>query len=155
MRKDAEAHKAEDEERRKKVEARNAADQAVFAAEKFVRESGDKVAPEDKESLETAIKEAKEALQGDDVDAITAKAEALQKAMEPVVVKMYQQAAQQAEAGGAPPGESAAGPEWTGKPTGGGKDDVVDADFKVKEDSKKSANGGKESKRSAKETDSS
>ena len=62
MMKDAEAHAADDKERREEVETRNRADQAVYAAEKFVKESGEKLEPADRLAIESATNDLKKAL---------------------------------------------------------------------------------------------
>src|SRR3989339_561325 len=66
MTKDAEAHSAEDAEKKGKVEARNQADSLIFTAEKTLKDAGDKVKPEDKEKDETEIKNLKETLSNAD-----------------------------------------------------------------------------------------
>jgi molecular chaperone DnaK len=131
MRKEAEAHKEEDEKRRELVEARNAADQQLFQVEKFLKETPDAAEGEAKKAVEDAMKELRDALTGDDAKKIKDRTEALNKAFEPVVVKMYEKAAQQkaSEAQAEPKTNGEKGKEWKGHPEG---EDVVDADFKVK-----------------------
>ena len=77
MVKDAEAHAAEDKERRALVEARNHAEALVHSTEKSLADYGDKVSAADKSAIETAIAELKTALEGEDVEAIKAKTKAL------------------------------------------------------------------------------
>ncbi len=135
MKKDAEEHAAEDEERKALVDARNNADQALFQAEKLVKENGDKLG-EHKAGVESAIAElkgiiAKEDATKADLDNAT---EALNKAMEPAVMAMYQAAAAEAQAQGEAEGDDdtgASGAEWSGTPDGP-DEDVVDAEFKEK-----------------------
>ncbi|MBR1920542.1 MAG: Hsp70 family protein, partial [Kiritimatiellae bacterium] len=137
MRKDAEAHAAEDEKRHAEVEDRNKADGLAFQVEKTLKDSGDKIAADKKAPVEAALKELKDALaKNAPIAEIKTKQEALMKAMEPVAQEMYasaQQAQQQAGAGTPPPGAG------TPPPNGGaggsekkGGDDVVDADFTMK-----------------------
>ena len=138
MRKDAEAHAAEDEKRHAEVEERNKADGLAFQVEKTLKDSGDKIAADKKAPVEAALKELKDALAKQPpapIDEIKAKQEALMKAMEPVAQEMYASAQAQQGAAGANPG-AGAGPQG-GSSSGDGKaakggDDVVDADFTMK-----------------------
>ncbi len=103
--KDAEAYAAEDKKRREAVEARNEADQAVYQCEKALGEFGDKIDEADKTAVQTKIDAAKEALKGEDVEAIKATKDELMKAFSEVATKVYQAAApqdQQPPADGAP-----------------------------------------------------
>ena len=134
MRKDAEAHAAEDEKRHEEVEARNKADGLAFQVEKTLKDAGDKIAADKKAPVEAALKALKDELAKQPpapVADIKAKEEALMKAMEPVAQEMYAagQAAQQA---GAQPGAAPEPPpaDEPKKEKGGG--DVVDADFTMK-----------------------
>src|SRR4026207_1732199 len=70
MRKDAEAHAEEDKQRREEIEVRNEADNAVYRTEKLLKESADKISGADKEKIEKAIANVKEALKGSDGAAI-------------------------------------------------------------------------------------
>ncbi|MFG1209809.1 molecular chaperone DnaK [Xanthobacter flavus] len=122
MVKDAEAHAAEDKKRRALVEAKNHAEALVHSTEKAVAEHGDKVGAAEKGAIEAALNDLKSSLEGDDVEAITAKTNTLAQASLKLGEAMY--AAQQ---GGAEPGAAK-------------KDDVVDAEFtEVDDDKKKSA----------------
>jgi molecular chaperone DnaK len=135
MVKDAEKHSAEDKKRREKVEARNHADALIHSAEKNLKEFGDKVGETDKNAIETAIKDLKSVLDGDDADAIKAKTDALAQATMKLGEAMYKasQAEAAAKAQGAQAGESAGA--QAGAQAGGGADakagesKVVDADF--------------------------
>jgi len=135
MRRDAEAHAAEDEKRHEEVEARNKADGLAFQVEKTLKDAGDKIAADKKAPVEAALKDLQEALKNAStpIDTIKAKQEALMKAMEPVAQEMYA-SAQQTGA----PGADAAGAAGTPPPQDPpkedkkGGDDVVDADFTMK-----------------------
>jgi molecular chaperone DnaK len=129
MRREAEEHKADDEKRREVVDARNSADAQAFQVEKFLKENPGAVEKDEKTQIETALKELREALTKDDLEAIKAKTEALTKAFEPAVVRMYEKAAKQKQAEAAAP--KADGKEWTGHPEDK-EGDVVDAKFKAK-----------------------
>ena len=119
---EAEAHKADDEKRKAVVEARNQADAAVHSTEKAMAEHSDKITPEDKTAIETAIAELKTALEGEDSDAIAAKTQSLLQASMKLGEAMYK--AQAGEAEGEEP-----------KPDDG----VVDAEFEEVDDEQPSA----------------
>jgi molecular chaperone DnaK len=132
MMKDAESHAEEDKKRREEIETRNRADQAVYAAEKFVQESGDKLGGE-KAGVESAIGALKSALEANDTAAMSRAMEQLTQAQHKAAEALYKQAGP--APGGAGPG--AGGP--TGAPGGaaasGGAGDVIDAE--VVEDDKR------------------
>ncbi len=135
MRKDAEAHAAEDERRHAEVEERNKADGLAFQVEKTLKDAGDKIAADKKAPVEAALKELKDALAKQNpaapIEEIKAKQEALMKAMEPVATEMYASSqAGQAGAGTPPPGGNPPPPPKDEPKKGG--DDVVDADFTMK-----------------------
>ncbi len=117
--KEAEQYAAEDKKRREDVDIRNGADQMVFQTEKALQEMGDKISEDEKTDLTTKIDALKEALKGDDISAISAKQEDLQKAFHAVSEKMYSEAA---ASQGASQGEAPHEPV--------GDDNIVDADFK-------------------------
>jgi molecular chaperone DnaK len=109
MRAEAEAHAAEDNRKRDLVEARNAADSAVYGAEKVLTEFGDK-APEDLQAeVRAAVDEVRKVKDGEDADAIRKSVEALSQAVQKVGAAAYQQGPQQPEpeAGSAEPGPEA------------------------------------------------
>ena len=118
MVKDAEANASADKERREKVEARNNAEGLIHATEKSISENEEIIEAEDKAAAEAAIAELKEALEGDDNDAINEKAQALSQAAMKIGEAVYK--AQQAEGDAAAAADAAAD---------GGDDNVVDADF--------------------------
>jgi len=119
MTKDAEAHAADDKQRREEIETRNRADQAVYAAEKFVKESGEKLKPEDRMAIESATNDVKKALESNDAKAISKTLDALMQAQQKAGENLYQSA-------------QSAGPEGPaggGQTTGNGQaDDVIDAE---------------------------
>ena len=100
--KEAEAYAAEDKKRRESVDVRNNADQMIYQTEKTVSEFGDKLSDDEKAKIESAKEALKEALKGEDIEAIKAKQEELQKEIYAVSEKVYKAAADaQAAAGGA------------------------------------------------------
>ncbi len=109
MRKDAEAHAEEDRIRKEMIEVRNGADNMVYAAEKAIREFGDKAPSDIRIEVEAKIADAKSALQGEDMAKIKAATEALGQSIQKIGAAAYEQgqAASGAEAGSNPD----AGPE--------------------------------------------
>ena len=93
--KEAEKYAEEDRKRKEAVEAKNNADQLIFAMEKTLNESGDKISEEDKETLKKAIEEAKTETQTDDVEKLKAATEKLSQVANPIFSKLYQQAQQE------------------------------------------------------------
>ncbi len=129
MVKDAETHASEDKKRRSLVEARNQAEALVHQTEKSLKDYGDKVQAADRTAIENALSDLKEALKGEDVSAIQAKAQSLAQVSMKLGEAMYQ--AQQ------PGGQT--GGDAGGAASGEKKDDVVDAEFTEVDDKKKSA----------------
>jgi len=131
MVKDAESNAEEDKKRREAVEAKNNAEALVHSTEKMLEEHGDKVSDEDKQSIELAIADVKTALEGDDSEAIAAKAQELAQASMKIGQAVYE--ASQSEGDGAP--------DDIADEMADGNEGVVDADFEdVDEtDEKKSA----------------
>src|ERR1700742_283967 len=117
MVKDAESHAEEDKKRKAAVEAKNHAEALLHSTEKALAEHGSKVAEPERKAIENGIADLKEALKGDDADAIAAKTNALAQASMKLGEAMYKQPEAQPGAGGpeAQPGEA------------GKKEDVVDA----------------------------
>jgi molecular chaperone DnaK len=101
MMKDAEAHAEEDRVRREEAEVRNTADSLVFQTEKLLKDQADKVQPEDKEKIDAALKELKDALAGTDIDSVKRGHENLNVALQDFSQKLYAAAqASQSQAGG-------------------------------------------------------
>ena len=122
MVKDAEAHAAEDEERRKNADARNTLEQLVYQGEKLLKDNEDKISEADKTKSEDAIKDAKESLASEDTSTedLDAKRDALNEALQAVGTAIYSQA--EAE------GEGAADEAGQSTPSSD-DDDVVDAEI--------------------------
>jgi molecular chaperone DnaK len=99
MMKDAEAHAEEDRQHREAVEVRNNADSLVYQTEKLLTEQADKVTDDDRAKIDAALGELKQALEGEDVDAVRAKHEALIQASQEFAQRLYQSAQQQAPGG--------------------------------------------------------
>jgi molecular chaperone DnaK len=127
---EAEAHSAEDEGKRKLVDLRNQADQQVYLTEKTLKEHGDKVDAATRGNIEQALNRVRDALKGDDADAIRKAMENLTSAAHKLGEHVYQSTRTGAAAAGRP-----GGPEPTGAaaPEGGKEEDVIDAEYEVKE----------------------
>ncbi len=91
MKQEAEAHASEDRKRRETVDVRNEADTLIAVSEKTLADAGDKVKQEDKDAVETAVKELKEIKDNDDIEPIRAKIQALSTAIQKVGAAMYEQ----------------------------------------------------------------
>jgi molecular chaperone DnaK len=123
MRKDAEVHAEEDRRRRELIEVRNNADNTVYAAEKALREFGDKVPAETRSEVEAKTAEVKTATQGEDVAAIKSATEALGQAIQKIGASVYQgQNTQSAD------GDGASDPGTNPNPEAG--PDVVEGEVK-------------------------
>ncbi|UJS26977.1 molecular chaperone DnaK [Macrococcoides canis] len=123
MVKDAEANAEADKKRREEVDLRNEADQLIFATDKAIKDLEDKVDAADKEKAEAAKEDLKKALEGNDLEDIKTKKDALNEIVQGLSMKLYEQMAQ-AQQGA----EGAASQD----------DDVVDAEFtEVKDDDNK------------------
>ena len=122
MVKDAEAHAEEDKKQKEEVEVRNQTDSLCYSTEQTLNELGNKVSADVKSKAETAIADAKKALEGSDVEAIKAAGESLQSVAYELAQVVYADAQQQTDgAAGAQPAD----------------DDVVDADYEVVDDEDK------------------
>ena len=135
MKQDAEAHADEDRKRRELIDTRNQADALVHSTRQTLEEHGDKVDQQIRGDIESALSGVEEAIKGDDKAAIDGAVEHLQKTAQELGKAMYE-----AEAAEAAKAQQEAGPEPAGaaadaESSGGGKkdDDVIDADYEVKE----------------------
>ena len=120
MKKDAEAHEAEDKKFQELVEVRNQADRLAIDTEKTIKENEDKLQGTEKEDIEKAIEELKKVKDGDDVEAIRKSIEELSKVSQGFATRMYQEAAQAQQA--------AQGGETAGESNNSGANDVEDAE---------------------------
>jgi molecular chaperone DnaK len=120
MVKDAEAHSAEDKQRKEEVETRNRGDQAVHVAEKFLRESGEKLEAADRMAIENAVSDAKKALEANDPKAINRTLDALMQAQQKAAENLYSKSGDAGQ-GPSEPGAGASG-------ANGKAEDVIDAE---------------------------
>ncbi len=136
MTKEAEAHAAEDKKKREVVDLKNQADQLIYSTDKTLKEHGDKVSAETRGKIESAVNNLKEAIKGDNADAIKKAIENLGTASGELGKVLYEEAAKKQAASAAGGGESSTKgqppPEGEVKRKGGG-DDVIDAEFEAKD----------------------
>ena len=118
MVKDAEAHAEEDKKQKDEIEVRNQVDSLAYSTEQTMTELGDKVPEDIKSEVQTAVDEAKKALEGTDVDAIRAAGDKLQEAGHKLAEIVYSDASAAAASDAQPAAD----------------DDVVDADYEVVDD---------------------
>ena len=127
MTKDAAAHAEEDKKKKEAVEARNHLDSLIYSTEKSMKDLGDKITAEDKTKVDAALLKAKEALNSGDAETIRKAQEELTQASHKIAEEVYKNASAKAQgAGAAPSGE--------GDGAKAGKDDAVDAEYKVEDD---------------------
>ena len=93
--KDAEAHADEDEKLRETIEARNALENSIYAAEKLVKDNADKVSDEDKATIEDAVKEAKDKKSSEDKEELEKAFNDLSAVIQPIGAKLYEAAAEE------------------------------------------------------------
>jgi len=129
MRKDAESHAEEDRKRRELVDLKNQGDAMAYQMEKMLKDQGEKVSTQDRGNIESAISRLREAVKGDDAQAIKRAMENLEKSSHKVAEEMYKAAAAQAQAAPRPEAASGEAPKEQAK----GDDDVIDAEYEVKE----------------------
>jgi len=124
MKREAELHADEDKKRKDLIEARNNADNAVYTADKLLRENGDKIAEDLKKQVEELTAKLRDSMNADDAAAIRSQTEELGQLVQKIGASMYQQ----------PQGEPGAGGTDAGQAPGDGgqapDDDVVDGEFK-------------------------
>ena len=131
MRKEAETHKEEDEKRKELIEARNTADNAIYTAEKTLRDLGDKVPADVKTNVEQQVIKVRESLSSNDTAQIKSATEQLFQIIQQIGAAAYQQQGPAAgTAGPADPGpQPGSGPD-SGPGPSSGDDNVVDGEFR-------------------------
>jgi len=126
MMKEAEAHAEEDRKRREEIETRNKADQAVYGAERMLKDMGEKIGPADRSAIEGAMEAVKKAMEGTDAGAIDKALEQLTAAQHKAAEAMYKQ---QAPGGGPAGGPGGGGGDAAGAGSASdSKSDVIDAE---------------------------
>ena len=134
MMREAEAHSEEDKSRQEAIEARNQADQAVYAAERTMQEAGDKLSASDRAPIESAVADVKKALESEDGAALKPAMEQLTAAQHKAAEAMYKQASQTPPPPDPSSGDGGGSAPGRGDATGGGEGEVIDAE--VVEDKK-------------------
>ncbi len=140
MVKEAESHRADDQRRRELIEARNHADSMIHSTEQQLKEHGEKVAADIKQQIETAIKDLNDVKDGDNLDLIKSKSDALSQ----IIMKMGEAVYKgtdgaQGNSSGAGQNEDPAAASGGSSGSKSGDDKVVDADFEEVDSDKKSA----------------
>jgi molecular chaperone DnaK len=133
MVKDAEQFAEKDKVRKELAETRNQADQVAYAAEKAIKDYGDKLAGPDKEKIEKAVADLRKAKEGDKIEDIKRALEEVNKVTHEFSKQLYEEAAKKNPGQGQEQGQAGAG---EAPPRGGAKDGgeekIIDADFKTK-----------------------
>ena len=134
MTKEAESHAEEDKKKREVVDLKNQADQLIYTTEKTLKEHGEKVSADTRGKIENAVNNLKEAIKGDDADAIKKAIENLGTTSQELGKTLYEEAAKK-QAASAPPGDQSAqqAPPPEGEVKRKGGDDVIDAEFEAKD----------------------
>ncbi|MCD6404239.1 MAG: molecular chaperone DnaK [Planctomycetes bacterium] len=141
MRKDAEQYAEEDKKKRELVETKNAADQLAFSTRRTLEENRDKVPPTELSQIMSEVENLERVKDTDDIEAIKHAMETVNKASHKMAEELYKQASAQAGDGAAGEGEGAQAGPTPGAPGGQaqpedaspGGEDVIDADYEVKE----------------------
>jgi molecular chaperone DnaK len=137
MVREAEAHAADDHSRRLQAEARNKLDNLIYTTEKTLKDHGANIDEAGRKQVEDALAEARTKLESKDPDEINRAAEALQNASHKLAEAMYSKTKAGAGAQAGPQdgaGASQQSGPGSGDGQGGGKEDVVDADYKEVKD---------------------
>jgi molecular chaperone DnaK len=131
MMKEADAHSEEDRKRKEEIETRNHADQAAYAAERLIKDAGEKLSAADRQPIESAIEDLKKAIEKNDIAEMKRSMEALQTAQHKAAETMYRTANAPGGAGPAGAGPQPGAQQPGAAPSG----DVIDAE--VVEEEKK------------------
>ena len=125
---EASSHAEDDKKRREVVDLRNQADTLAYNVEKMVRENREKLPEADVKAAEEAVASARKAVEGEDADALRSAMQELTRHSHKLAESLYKGATPPPAEGGGTPGAGASG----GENKGGGADDVVDAEYTVK-----------------------
>jgi len=129
MVRDAEAHAADDKQKREIIEARNHADSLIYSTEKSLKEFGDKIDAGEKQKIESGVAALKKAMEGNDPAAIKTASDELTQASHKLAEAVYAKA----QASGADSGQ----PGDSSQAAGGSDEKVVEAEFEEVKDDKK------------------
>ncbi len=136
MTKEAESHAAEDKKKREVVDLKNQSDQLIYSTEKTLKEHGEKVSGDTRGKIESAINNLKEAVKGEDAEAIRKAIENVGTASQELGKVLYEEAAKKQASSAAPGGGAGqqAPPPPEGEVKRKGGDDVIDAEFEAKDE---------------------
>jgi len=136
MAKDAESHAAEDKKKREVVDLKNQADQLIYSTEKTLKEHGEKVSADVRGNIENAVNNLKEAVKGEDADAIRKAIENLVTTSQELGKVLYEEAAKKQAASAQPqPDQAGQAPPPPEEEVKRKKpDDVIDAEFEAKDE---------------------
>ncbi len=134
MKKDAESHADEDKKKRDLIDLKNQSDQLIYSTEKTLKEHGDKVSAETRSNIENALNNLKEAIKGEDSEAIKKATENLGTAGQELGKILYEEAAKKQASQDAQPGAETSQAQPQKEPGKKGGDDVIDAEFEAKDE---------------------
>ena len=123
---EAEANAEEDQQRKDNIETRNQADQAVYGAERMLKDGGDKLSTSDREPIERAVVDVKKALESESGEGLTEAMEALTAAQHKAAEAMYKQGAEAANAND--PAAAGVAGEGAAPPPDAAEGEVIDAE---------------------------
>ena len=135
MMREAESHAEDDRKRKEEIETRNHADQAAYAAERMLKDNGDKLSASDKQPIESAIEDLKKAIEKNDVAEMKRTMDALNAAQHKAAEVLYKAASGGGSAAGGAGGPGGSADSSGGGSARGGQGDVIDAE--VVEEEKK------------------
>jgi len=133
MTKEAQVHAEEDKKKREVVDLKNQADQLIYSTEKTLKEHGGKVSAGTRGKIENAVNNLKEAIKGDNADAIKKATDNLSTVSQELGKTLYEEAARK-QAASAHAGQAEQEPPPEGKVKRKGGDDVIDAEFEAKDE---------------------
>ncbi len=132
MVKQAQDYSDQDKRTKEKVETKNKADNLAYSAEKTLKDMAGKIDSAQKQKVESAIKDLRESIKSDDEKDMQQKMDALTNILHEISSKMYQESAKKGEQQPPPPPPGDEGKK-KGKKGEGGEEDIIDADYEVKE----------------------
>ena len=135
MMKEAESHADDDRKRKEEIETRNHADQAAYAAERMLKDNGDKLSASDRQPIEKAVEDLKRAIEKNDVAEMKRSMDALNTAQHKAAEALYKAASAGGGSTGSATGGADAAPGGSGPSSSGSSGDVIDAE--VVEEEKK------------------
>jgi len=133
MVKEEQAHSEEDKQRRERVDLRNQADSLAYSLEKLLADNKEKIDAGQAKEIEDAVAEARKAMEGEDTAALKSAVERVTQLSHRVAESLYKAAGPPSGEGGGPSGPSASGGPSSSSSSGQPADDVVDAEYTVKE----------------------